>query len=118
MEEVEYLCNRICIMDQGLIIAEGSKESLIEQMGDDQEIVMKLEHYNDGLVPEIEKIDTVKNVVVTDEAMVATVASDTKIFKKLIDVINQRDINILSMDVNEPNLEKVFLKLTGRALRD
>lgn len=118
MEEVEYLCNRICIMDQGEIIAEGSKESLIEQIGQDQEIIIKLDDYNHGLMDELKNIDTVKEIHLGEEVMVVRVDKDPKIFKKLIDVINQRDVNILSMDINEPNLENVFLKLTGRALRD
>lgn len=118
MEEVEYLCNRICIMDQGEIIAEGSKESLIEQMGHDQEIIIKLDDYNHGLTDDLKNIDSVKNIELDENGMVVTTARDTQIFKKLIDVINGRDVNILSMDINEPNLENVFLKLTGRALRD
>lgn len=118
MEEVAYICSRICIMDQGEIIAEGSKESLIEEMGEDQEIVIKLESYNDDLMDELRSIDTVKGIILTEKSMLVTVDKDPKIFKKLIDIINQRDVTILSMDINEANLEKVFLKLTGRALRD
>lgn len=118
MEEVEYLCNRICIMDQGEIIAEGTKESLIAKVTNGQEIWIKLEGVNDALISELKAIDTVIDIVPRDNVLIATVEDDTKIFKKLIDVLNQQDVNILSMDINEPNLEKVFLKLTGRALRD
>lgn len=118
MEEVEYLCNRICIMDQGEIIAEGSKESLIAQMGHDQEIVLKLENYDNEMLKSLKNIDTVKKIEEIEDKILVTAAQDSSIFKKMIDVLNQSEVNILSMDINEPNLENVFLKLTGRALRD
>lgn len=118
MEEVEYLCNRICIMDEGEIIAEGTKEALIEDMNKDKEIIIKLEQITDGLITEIKHIDSVNKVMADENIITVHVEKDINIFKKLIDIINSHKINILSMDVNEPNLETVFLQLTGRALRD
>jgi len=118
MEEVEYLCNRICIMDQGEIIAEGSKESLIASIADGQEIHLKLQEVDEDLVLSIAKIDTVKEAILVDGLIVVKAEEDQTIFKKIIECINGASGNILSMDLNEPNLEKVFLKLTGRALRD
>lgn len=118
MEEVEYLCNRICIMDQGNIIAEGSKEALIESISDGQEIHLKIEGVDEALVTTIGNIDTVKEAILSEGMIIVKAEKDPTIFKKMIDSINGASANILSMDLNEPNLEKVFLKLTGRALRD
>lgn len=118
MEEVEYLCNRICVMDQGEIIAEGSKTELIESLEDGQEIHLKIEGVDGALIASIANIDTVKEAKLVEDVIVVKAEKDTRIFKKLIDSINGSSVNILSMDINEPNLEKVFLNLTGRALRD
>lgn len=118
MEEVEYLCNRICIMDQGEIIAEGTKAELIESVDDGQEIHLKIEGDKEALVASILTIDTVMEAFIKEDIIVVKATKDNTIFKKLIDSINGASANILSMDVNESNLEKVFLNLTGRALRD
>lgn len=118
MEEVEYLCDRICIMDQGNIIAEGTKESLIERIADGQEIHLKLDGAYQSLVNDIRAIDTVREATLLEDIIVIKASKDKKIFKKIIDSVNGASANILGMDINEPNLEKVFLKLTGRALRD
>ncbi|MFP4697392.1 MAG: ABC transporter ATP-binding protein [Eubacteriales bacterium] len=74
MEEVEYLCNKICIMDHGNIIAEGTQKQLIDMINDkkQQEIKVDSSSYSD----------------------------------------------IKKLNIKEPNLEAVFLHLTGRGLRD
>ncbi len=118
MEEVEYLCNRICIMDQGEIIAEGSKESLIEGLNEGQEIHVKLDKMTEPFAKLLLDIDTVNESVLGEEAIVIKADQDPNIFKKIIDQINDTSANVLAIDVKEPNLEGVFLKLTGRALRD
>ena len=105
-------------MDQGNIIAEGTKESLIESIADGQEIHLKIEGVDEALVTNIGNIDTVRDAKLVDGLIIVKAEKDQTIFKKMIDSINGASANILSMDLNEPNLEKVFLKLTGRALRD
>ena len=118
MEEVEYLCSRICIMDQGEIIAEGTKEALIESLMDGQEIHLKIEGATEDLMTKILDIDSVRSASLEDKVIIVKADKDKAIFKKLIDSINGASADILSMDINEPNLENVFLNLTGRALRD
>lgn len=118
MEEVEYLCTRICIMDQGEIIAEGTKASLIEALNDGQEIHLKVQGVTQELLTNIREIDTVISAELKEDVIIVKAEKDQTMFKKLIDHINGASANIVSMDVNEPNLERVFLKLTGRALRD
>lgn len=118
MEEVEYLCSRICIMDQGEIIAEGSKESLIEGLNEGQEIHVKLDKMTEPFVKLLLDIDTVQEAAIEDDVIVIKAQQDVDIFKKIIDQINDTSANVLAIDVKEPNLERVFLKLTGRALRD
>ena len=118
MEEVEYLCNRICIMDQGQIIAEGTKEELIKANNPKVEIHVKVNKDHEKVADALNALSNVDQAEVIEETIQLTTGQDEKIFKDLIDTIALTGATILSMDVKEPNLETVFLNLTGRALRD
>lgn len=118
MEEVEYLCNRICIMDQGKIIAEGTKEELIEQYDTTRDINLKLENYTQEVLGLIRDLECVVSVSEGEEVIVVKATQDKKVFKNIVDILNDANVGILSMDIDEPNLETVFLQLTGRILRD
>lgn len=118
MEEVEYLCNRICIMDQGEIIAEGTKEELIKANNPTVEIHIKVNKESEEVAEALKGISSVETTQVKEDRIVLTALQDEDLFKNLINKMNDLGVTILSMDVQEPNLESVFLALTGRALRD
>lgn len=118
MEEVEYLCNTICIMDNGKIIARGTKDELVRLIGNEQQIHIKVDQINDVLVKAIEAIEEVREVMVQDTAMIVKVLESKQVFKQIIDVLSKTSADIHSVDIKEPNLETVFLHLTGKALRD
>ncbi|PKM51583.1 MAG: export ABC transporter ATP-binding protein [Firmicutes bacterium HGW-Firmicutes-7] len=118
MEEVEYLCNRICIMDQGKIIAEGTKEQLIKQYNTTRDIKLKLENYSQEVLKKIELLNCVISVSLLEEEIVVKATQDKKLFKDIVDLLNDDGADIHSMDIVEANLETVFLQLTGRILRD
>lgn len=118
MEEVEYLCNRICIMDQGQIIAKGSKEELIKANNPKTEIIIKVNKDVESVMQAISQIKSVEAVEEIEETIKIQSKQDEDLFKNIIQVIGDLNVTILSMDVQEPNLESVFLELTGRALRD
>ncbi|PKM95341.1 MAG: export ABC transporter ATP-binding protein [Firmicutes bacterium HGW-Firmicutes-1] len=118
MEEVEYLCNRICIMDQGKIIAEGTKEQLIEQHNSTKDIKLKLSNYSQEVLKKIEALDCVISLSQLEEEIIVKATQDKKVFKNIVDLLNDDGVDIHSMDIDEANLETVFLQLTGRILRD
>lgn len=118
MEEVEYLCTRIGIMDKGKIIALGTKEKLAHIIKDQNKISLKLDKVTSDLIQRIKGIDYVKKVDLLNGEIVLTTDNRESIFKDIIDKISQTDSRILSIDVKKPNLESVFLHLTGRDLRD
>jgi ABC-2 type transport system ATP-binding protein len=118
MEEVEYLCNKICIMDQGKIIAEGTKESLMDEIDGIRDIRIKLNNYSDQLIINLESCEAIVSVEKGESQIIAKAKKDTTIFKKIIDYIHEDGADIISLDIEEPNLETVFLQLTGRVLRD
>lgn len=118
MEEVEYLCNRICIMDQGNIIAKGTKEELIKANNPKTEIIIKVNTDVELVMKAINEISSVEDVEEIEDTIKILSKQDEDLFKNIIQVIGDLNVTILSMDVQEPNLETVFLELTGRALRD
>lgn len=118
MEEVEYLCNRICIMDQGKIIAEGTKEELIDKFDSTRDIKLKLKNYSKDLLKRIEDLDCIFSVIEREEDIIVKINQDKKAINSIVGLINNDGADIFSMDIDEPNLETVFLQLTGRVLRD
>lgn len=120
MEEVEYLCDRICIMDQGKIIADGTKAQLIEQYDKTRGIKLKTESNGPELLSRMKAIPHVLSVTQEEESKEILIRSneDKWVFKNIIDLLHEENIGILSMEFEQPNLETVFLNLTGRVLRD
>ncbi|KGG80371.1 antibiotic ABC transporter ATP-binding protein [Caloranaerobacter azorensis H53214] len=118
MEEVEYLCNRISIMDKGKIIATGTKDELINIVNGQKVINLKFDKISKELIRKIKDINYVSQIEVLDDEIILTTVNENTIFKDIIDKVSETDSNILSIDVKKPNLESVFLHLTGKALRD
>lgn len=118
MEEADYLCSRICIMDQGRIIASGTKEELVELVKGKTMISLKLDKADKEI---IELLKSIKGVTGTELTSDEIVISGENVDMVLADIINRVTENgrcISSIDVRKPNLEAVFLHLTGKALRD
>ncbi len=118
MEEVEYLCSRISIMDMGEIIASGTQEELVDIIKGQKKINIKLDHVDDTLISIIKTIEYVEKVETHENEMILTTQNGENIFKDLISKTAETESNILSIDIKKPNLEAVFLHLTGKALRD
>lgn len=120
MEEVEYLCEKIGIMDQGEFITSGTISELRETIGDRSRIVMnfsgaaKLENLKTALAPSVPEHDQSIN---HDELAIFH-KEPQKVLSELIQTVTGAGFEITSVEVVEPNLESVFLHLTGRSLRD
>jgi len=117
MEEVEYLCNRICIMDKGKIIAQGTKQELVEMLEADEQLNIVANQKVDSLPDKIMKLDFVDDAQYSEDTLVVTGKSISGNYTELFDIIN-KECKIKSFENVVPNLEAVFIHLTGRALRD
>lgn len=118
MEEVEEICSRIAIVDHGKIIAEGTKEQLKSTVTDVKDIRIELKSAQGGESEGLKAIPGVRNAL-QDEQVIriqsdAAVDNLNRILKQLMD--NGKEIR--AVEEQEPNLETVFLTLTGRNLRD
>ncbi|MGG0239140.1 ATP-binding cassette domain-containing protein [Bacillus rhizoplanae] len=118
MEEVEEICTKIAIVDHGKIIAEGTKEQLKAIITDTKDIWIEVKAIENMNVDQLKEISGVKAVQI--EENVIKVNSDTGVnnLNKIIQYFISHDIEIRSLEEQAPNLETVFLTLTGRKLRD
>lgn len=118
MEEVEEICTRIAIVDHGKIIADGTKEQLIAAITDMKNITIELKKADPELAVTLKQIAGIRAISVSDNLI--TISSDLAvdnlgtILKLLIDSGSE----IKALEEQAPNLETVFLTLTGRNLRD
>src|SRR6266511_1986811 len=112
MEEAERLCDRVGIIDQGRLIAEGTRRELVAQIGERDRIELAASGDLVGLAAGCRR--TLDGV---DEATL--VARDgRRLLPKLLELAEAAGVEVTSVEVVEPDLEAVFLHLTGKALRD
>ncbi len=118
MEEVEYLCSRICIMDQGKIIASGTQKELIELVKGKRQISFKLDSMDQNILGSLKEIEGVVDTKLVEDIVTVTGENVDLLLADIINKITECGKHIVSIDVKKPNLESVFLHLTGKALRD
>lgn len=118
MEEVEVISSRIIIMDHGSIIAEGTTESLKEALDNEKRYTIVVEE--NGKVPKEEffSIEGVKTAKIEGNAIEIHSLKGVENLDKIISLLSDRGEKILNITSEAANLEMVFLKLTGRKLRD
>jgi ABC-2 type transport system ATP-binding protein len=120
MEEAQELSNRVGIIDHGRLIALGTQKELTQQVGKNETLIL---HINEDEDPEVlaESLKDIPGVLTASstDSQVSLIAREAEeILAPVITRANERGIKIRSVDIREPNLEAVFLHLTGRALRD
>lgn len=119
MEEVEALCDQIFIMDGGKEVAYGSKDSLRKMLGDTTEIKIALEDHVEHLEEKITTLAGVQKVEQTDANHIALMTNSKDFhLSELIRIVESAGGNFASIYIEEPSLEEIFLRLTGKNLRD
>ncbi|WP_062106703.1 ABC transporter ATP-binding protein [Bacillus niameyensis] len=118
MEEVEYLCDRIYIMDRGSIIASGTKKEIKNILSADQMIQVKMERENEEFIQILQSQPIIARVEMKDHQVTIVVPKEVNLIAKLFKWAEETKANILGVEIQSPTLEDVFLHLTGRALRN
>ena len=120
MEEAEELSDRVGIIDHGELIALGTQAELTKQVGENDALVLHIDESQSGdaLAAAVRQIGGVLKADVTDHSVAIITADAAKVMAPVIGKANEMGVKIRSVDIREPNLEAVFLALTGRALRD
>jgi ABC-2 type transport system ATP-binding protein len=118
MEEAAELSHHIAIMDKGKVIAYGTHDELIRMVGEQTRIDLTLNAEAGKLLAAWRETEGVTRIDSTDGKVTALVDDSNRVLPRLFDAASRADLRITSVDIQEPNLETVFLHLTGRALRD
>lgn len=118
MEEVDYLCDRIYIMDQGNLIASGTKEEIKQILSSENTILIQADHWSEAFIARLKDHESVTNVHVEEKEITLITPKEVNLFSEIISMTDKYDISLRSLHVKSPTLEDVFLHLTGRALRD
>ncbi|MEG7336994.1 ABC transporter ATP-binding protein [Bacillus sp. 0102A] len=119
MEEVEAISDRIMIMNEGRMIANGTKEELYRKVNKEITYTFQLKHVQQFNINSIRGINGVTGVDFSDEHQLkVTVRQNQDHLSEIIAELGARGCGILSMNKQEASLETVFLELTGRNLRD
>ncbi len=117
MEEAEELCHRIGVIDQGKIIAEGTLPQMRNLAGETAPIHLEL---REPLSPKhLEQLKTLVDEVISQDNTVTLFARDPKdALSGILQMLSGFGAHVHHLELDEPDLETVFLKLTGRRLRD
>jgi ABC-2 type transport system ATP-binding protein len=120
MEEAQELSDRVGIIDHGELIALGTQAELTRQVGENDTLILHIDEGQDGssLVDAVRSVSGVLRADMTNHTVAVIAPEAEDIMAPVIIKANELGIKIRSVDVKEPNLEAVFLHLTGRALRD
>lgn len=118
MEEIEDICSDIAIMDHGRVIAHGTNDELKGLIAFEEKTVIDLSSINYTIVDGVKTIGGVRDCIVDGNRVTVVSEKNSKNLGKIIDTITNGEAEILSLNVEKPTLEGVFLTLTGRKLRD
>ena len=120
MEEAHELSDRVGIIDHGHLIALGTQEELTRQVGENDTLTLHLGDSDslDQLLAAVQKLPGVLHADQSDHNLAVLTPNAAGVLAPVISAANSLGIKISSVDIQEPDLEAVFLSLTGRALRD
>jgi ABC-2 type transport system ATP-binding protein len=118
MEEAERLCDRVGIIDHGNLIAEGTQRELVSMVGELDSVVLAATGDLARAAKVLAGMACVKKASVTDDSIDLVVAQARENLPGLLEKAAGSGAAVRSVAVTEPDLEAVFLHLTGRALRD
>lgn len=121
MEEAEELSHRIGIIDHGKLIAQGTLSELTKLVGEFETVQLDVDtggHSIEETAAALEKLPEVHQAVGEEGRLMIQAREANDILPGVIHHLTQMNVKIHSLKIQEPDLEAVFLHLTGRALRD
>lgn len=118
MEEVEQICTRIGIMDQGKMIAQGTCDELKAMVSDCDKIVIQVYSISEKALESLNNLSYVKSAIYEDGNLsISTIDKKSRI-GDIVNFLNENKIKFGSVQTKTPTLNDVFLEITGKQLRD
>jgi ABC-2 type transport system ATP-binding protein len=118
MEEAERLCDRIAVIDQGQVVAEGTRRELIAIVGEQDVVRLEVAGDPQAAAAACATVPGVHSADAEDRTVVCLLDGAAAHLPALLRAVADADATVTGVAVREPHLEDVFLHLTGRALRD
>lgn len=118
MEEVEAISTRIGIMDHGRLIALGPMKELVAQVEQEEKLVIETEYLSSDAEEEIRRHPSVQKVILEEGVLEIYMQQSQLYLQDILFILSKHEVRIVSLKSIEPNLETLFLALTGRKLRD
>jgi len=118
MEEAERLCDRVAIIDEGRIQAEGTRRELVSLVGEKDRVAISGSGNLAQAAEALRSVPGVTDATSSDHRIEVLATDASSILPELLARVSSSGSSITGVEVVEPNLEAVFLHLTGKALRD
>lgn len=118
MEEVAAICDRVAIMDKGHIIACGTEKELRERVAKEEKIVIKATNITPELINELNLHPRITRVESKEGFIEMYLPASQGELQDILYIFAKHEGIIGSLNIEEPDLETLFLSLTGRTLRD
>ena len=117
MEEADFLCDRIAIMDRGKFVARDAPGRLKDILGGDV-VFLEIEGSADALVNRINNLDWIKNITRHGENLSLTMERGERRIPELINTAKENGVEVTCVHLRKPSLEDVFLHFTGKTMRE
>jgi ABC-2 type transport system ATP-binding protein len=117
LEEADTLCDRVFIIDHGMIVAEGTPDELKRRISGDV-VTLRVDCAPGTATELLSRQPLVREIATTDDALKLTVEHGDEALPLLLRVLDGAGITLHSINLSRPTLDDVFLTLTGRSLRD
>jgi ABC-2 type transport system ATP-binding protein len=117
MEEADFLCDRIAIMDRGKFVAMDTPGRLKDILGGDV-VSLEIEGNAEALVNRIKNLNWIKNITRHNENLSLMMEKGERRIPELINVARESGVNVTCVHLRKPSLEDVFLHFTGRTIRE
>lgn len=118
MDEVDFLCNDIVIIDKGKVIAKGTSEELKNSIEMNEKISFTSSNLSEEVKEKVKSLEHILSFEQRDGSVKLTFFHGNGYLMKLIKLLDENNIKYSSLNVEKPSLNDVFLELTGKDLRD
>lgn len=118
MEEVEQLCTKVAIIDNGKIITSGTQDEIKKMVMNEEKIEINVSNYSPETGLKLNKLSEVRGVDYKDSKLIIVMKNSEANLQDIIKLLFLDNVKIRDISIKTPNLETVFLSLTGKSLRE